>query len=66
MRHVAVAHGVVIVTRPPVNGLSALRACYADLCASLREVVRDSGRRSGVISNMEVMPTSDPPLPAAA
>lgn len=66
MRHIAVANGVVVVTRPPVNGLPlcgpATRTC-APRCARSSAT---RGRRRGVITNTEVMPTADAPLPAAA
>jgi hypothetical protein len=65
LRHIAVVHGVVIVTRPPVSGLWALRDCYTDLCGSLREIVRTSGRRSGLVA-AEDTPTPTPSLTAAA
>lgn len=66
LRYIAVAHGVVIVTRPPVNGMRALRSCYSELCESLREVTRETGRRSGIVPALEDTPTTDAPLPAAA
>jgi hypothetical protein len=66
LRYVAITYGVVIVTRPPVRSLAALRDCYYDVCSSLREVMRTSGQRSGVVGATADTPVPDAPLPAAA
>ena len=66
LRYIAMAYGVVIVTRPPVAGLSALRDCYDDLCRSLREAPRETVSRNGIGQRLEDTPTPDPPLPVAA
>jgi len=66
LRYIAVIHGVVILTRPPVVGLPALRACYDDLRRSLREAPRETVKRSGVVPSLDNAPTADAPAPVAA
>jgi hypothetical protein len=49
LRHIAVAHGLVIVLPSPVTSEPALRVSYNETCVSLPDVIGELGSRRGVL-----------------